>query len=57
MGRTPSAAGGRPVVVCVRLTKAEAADLDARKGSLDRGAWLRWLLLEARKADKRLGGP
>lgn len=56
MGRTPSVAGGRPFVVNARLSKVEMDDLDARRGSLDRGAFLRYLLLLARKQDIRLGG-
>lgn len=47
--RTRSTPGGRPVVVAVRLSNSEAADLDARRGHLDRSAFLRWLLLRARK--------
>lgn len=49
MGRMKSTAGGRPHVVAVRLSDAELADLDARRGSLDRSAWLRYLALKARK--------
>lgn len=49
MPRPRSAPGGRPVVVAVRLSTAEAADLDKRRGSLSRGEWLRYLLLLARK--------
>jgi hypothetical protein len=45
----------RENVVCVRLTDAEAADLDARRGGLSRTAYLRWLLLSARKQDLRFG--
>jgi hypothetical protein len=46
----------RPNVVCVRLTDAEAAELDAIKGSLDRSAFLRWLLLRARKEGVTFSG-
>ena len=54
VGRPRSAPGGRPNVLGVRLSDAELADLDARRGSVERGAFLRYLLLRARKADFRL---
>lgn len=43
MARPTSADGGRPIIVAVRLSKAEAADLDSRRGSLSRGQYLRAL--------------
>lgn len=49
MGRRASVAGGRPVVVAVRLSEAEARALDGIRGSLSRSEWLRWLLLRAQK--------
>jgi len=49
MGRSRQTPGGRPVVVAVRLSNEEAADMDARRGEMDRSAFLRWLLLRARK--------
>lgn len=54
MARPPSSAGGRPVVVAVRLTNQEAQDLDRRRGALTRGEWIRWLLTRARNSDVRL---
>lgn len=50
MGRPRSTAGGRPVVVPVRLSNAEAADLDSARGSLTRSEYLRFVLLRAKKA-------
>ena len=49
MARPRSAAGGRPHVVSVRFSDAEAAEMDRRKGSLTRGEWLRFLALKAAK--------
>jgi hypothetical protein len=49
MGRPKSTAGGRPVVVPVRLSLAEAEDLDARRGSLTRSEFLRFVLLRTKK--------
>lgn len=48
MGR-PKSADPRNVVVAVRLTQAEAAQIDLARQSLTRGEWLRWLLLQYRK--------
>ena len=50
----------RTEVVAVRLTPAEAAQLDARRGPLTRSAWLRLLLLQQGKRetqDALLSGP
>lgn len=47
--------GGRPVVVHTRLTAQEADEMDARRGALSRAAWLRYLMLVARKQDIRFG--
>lgn len=55
MGRPRSTAGGRPVPLTVRLSEAEARDMDARKGSLSRSDWIRYLMTDARKRDVRLG--
>lgn len=49
MARPPGVKGGRPIVVGVRLSEAEAADLDKMRGSLNRAEWVRWLVLKARK--------
>lgn len=54
MGRPRSTAGGRPVAVSTKLSEAEAADMDERRGPLSRAEYLRWLLLQARKRDERL---
>lgn len=56
MARPRSVAGGRRNVVCVRLSAAEAADLDGRRGALERGAFLRFLLIQARKQGVQFGG-
>ena len=53
MGRRASSAGVRSVVVGVRLSAAEARDLDGRRGNLSRSEWLRWLLLRERKSDTK----
>lgn len=45
----PGAAGGRTNVVAVRLTDAEAADMDAERGSLNRSEYLRLILMRDRK--------
>lgn len=42
--------------MATKLSVAEAADLDARRGSLSRAEFLRWLLLRARKEGIGLGG-
>lgn len=55
MARPKSVSGGRRNVVCVRLSAAEQADLDSRRGSLERGAFLRYLLLQARKQGVEFG--
>lgn len=44
MPRPRSAPGGRPHVVAVRLSGEENELLDRYRGSVDRGAFLRWLL-------------
>jgi len=49
VARPRSTSGGRPHTVCTKLSNAEAAELDALRGSLDRAAYLRWLILRARK--------
>jgi hypothetical protein len=43
------------VVVHTRLSVAEAADMDERRGSLTRADWLRFLNARARKQDVRFG--
>jgi hypothetical protein len=55
MGRPRSTAGGRPVAVSTKLSVAEAADMDERRGPLSRAEYLRWLLLQARKRGERFG--
>jgi hypothetical protein len=45
----------RPVIVHTRLTEEEAADLDSRRGSLNRAEWLRFLNARARKQGLRFG--
>ncbi len=57
MGRPPKVAGGLRVVVSVRLSEAEAADLDARRGSLARAEFLRYLMIRARREDLRMSNP
>lgn len=57
MARPRSTPGGRPVVVAVRLSETEAAHLDNDRGSLDRGAFLRYVLLLARKQGVTLATP
>lgn len=49
MTRPRSTPGGRPYVVAVRLSEEEFADLNRRRGYLERSAYLRWLLLQDRK--------
>lgn len=39
----------RAVVVGVSLSAAEVADLDRRRGSLTRSAYVRWVYLRSRK--------
>lgn len=39
----------KTVVVATRLSAAEAAQVDAARGSLTRSEWVRWLLLKERK--------
>lgn len=39
-------------MVAVRLSQAEADDLDARRGLLSRSEWLRWMLVKARRESK-----
>lgn len=51
-GRSTGTRGGRPIVVGVRLTAAEAAELDRLRGVMDRGTYLRWLIIKARAASK-----
>lgn len=55
MARPRGTAGGRPVVVGVRLSNEEAADLDSRRGALSRTEFLRWWLLQARKQNIKFG--
>jgi hypothetical protein len=55
VGRNPSVAGGRPVVVAVRLSHAEAQSLDALRGGHNRGTFLRLLLARAEKPQVRRG--
>ena len=52
MTGVPQVSGGRPVVVAVRLSEAEAAQIDAARGRFTRSAWLRMMLLDYRKAPK-----
>lgn len=54
MGRRPSTTGGRPHAVCTKLSDAEVADLDDRRGMLTRAEFMRWLLVQAGKHDLRL---
>lgn len=53
VGRNKSVAGGRPIVVAVRLSTAEAARLDALRGGFSRSVYLR-LLLRADHDDERV---
>lgn len=54
MPRPPSTAGGRPHTVCTKLSDAERAEVDARRGMLNRGEFMRWLLVRAVKDDLRM---
>lgn len=45
----PRSANPRIEVVTVRLTAAEAAQVDRGRGRLTRAEWVRWLLLQDRK--------
>lgn len=45
----PRSVNPRSVVVAVRLTPREAAQVDLARGHLNRGEWLRWLLLKHQK--------
>lgn len=47
--KVPEVAGGRPVVVAVRLSVEEAEVIDAERGRFTRSAWLRLLLLDHEK--------
>lgn len=49
MGNLAKVDGGRDVVVALRLSKREAAVVDAARGSLTRSAWLRWAVLDFTK--------
>lgn len=45
----------RPVVIAVRVTEEEAAQIDRERGSLTRSAWLRLLLVNRERS--RSGRP
>lgn len=49
-GRPASRPGGRPNVVSIRLSDAEAAHVDAARGHLTRGEWFRMLLVRDKRA-------
>jgi hypothetical protein len=49
MARPPQVAGGRVVVVCVRLSQAEASRFDALRGKMSRSHYLRYLVFAALK--------
>jgi hypothetical protein len=51
MGRRAAVAGGRPVVVSVRLSQSEVRRLDALRAGFSRSTYLR-LLLRADHAHK-----
>ncbi len=46
--------GGRPHVVAVRLSEAEAQVVDRARGSLTRSAWLRLMLVDYRRTLPRV---
>lgn len=48
-GRPQSRPGGRPNIVSIRLSDAEAAEVDAERGVLTRGEWFRLLMVRDRK--------
>jgi hypothetical protein len=50
-GSSPSAA--RTVAVAVRLTEAEAAEIDAARGAVDRRTWVREAALAAARPAPR----
>jgi hypothetical protein len=43
----------RPVVIAVRVTEEEAAQIDRDRGSLTRSAWLRLLLVNEARSKKQ----
>lgn len=45
MARTPAVAGGRDVVITIRVSQREAALIDAARGGQKRGVWGRIALL------------
>jgi hypothetical protein len=49
MARPPQVAGGRTVVVCVRLSAGEARKFDTIRGQMSRSHYLRYLLFNAIK--------
>lgn len=51
MGRRALGDRARTVVVASRVTAAEAAEMDRRRGSLSRADWLRFLHVQAVKSD------
>lgn len=54
MGRTPQVAGGRPVVVTIRLSEAEARALDAARRGLTRSEFGRMAINRASNRAKTL---
>jgi hypothetical protein len=53
MVRPQQVAGGRTVVVCVRLSPAEAARFDQVRKEMSRSHYLRYLLFAAIKKQKQ----
>lgn len=47
MARTPAVAGGRDVVITIRVSRREAALIDAARAGLKRGVWGRIALVRA----------
>lgn len=43
----------REVIVSVRLSNAEAAEIDAARGTADRGTWLREVALAAARPEPK----
>jgi hypothetical protein len=42
----------RDVVIATRVSEEEARAIDAVRGSLKRGEWLRWQAVQALKGDR-----
>lgn len=56
MARPPQVAGGRTVVVCVRLSAGEAARFDKVRKHMSRSHYLRYLLFADLKRERVVTG-